>query len=185
VQLSAEKSELQEEKTHLETETGRLQDQLNQSGDKNQSVLPGFHPGLAQFPYSLMMKGVLPSKEIISQDSDQMPVSPFFSMAPFLHPAYQTFNMLGSRQPPYSHFPHPGPQIHVERPSARYPVPIHPTAVYPSKAVKASDPPVVATDLQLQTPGLTPSSKPQQSVSDQEQCENTTFTTVSLFFYLY
>jgi len=181
-QLSAEKSELQEEKTLLETETGRLQDQLNQSGENNQSALPGFHPGLTQFPCSLMMKASLPSKDTISQDPDQMPVSPFFSVAPFLHPAYQTYGMLGSRQPPYSHFLHPGQQhIQVKRPAARYPVPIHPTPVYPSKVVNASDPPVVATDLQLQTPGLTPSSEIQHSVFDQQHRDITTSTMVSFF----
>lgn len=165
-QLSAENDELQEEKTLLETQTGQLQDQLNQSGDNNQS---GFHPGFMANPH-LMMKASLPAKDMISQDSDQqMPVAPFFSVAPFLHPAYQTFGMFQCiRQPPYSPFSH-----HVERPAARYPAPIHPTPVYASKILKASDPP---TDLQLQTPGLAPSSKTQHSVSDQEQ---TTSTTVS------
>lgn len=181
--LSVEKSELQEEKSLLETETGRLQDQLNQSVDNNQSAqLPGFHPGLmtnSQFSYPLMIKASLSSKDIISQDSipdqtHQMPVSPFFSVAPFLHPAYQTYGMLGSRQSPYSHFSHPGQHIHVGRPAARYPVPIHPTPIYPSKIAqaKALDPPTIVTDLQLQTP----SSKTQHSVSDQDQCENTTST---------
>lgn len=188
-QLSVEKSELQEEKSLLETETGRLQDQLNQSVDNNQSAqLPGFHPGLmtnSQFSYPLMIKASLSSKDIISQDSipdqtHQMPVSPFFSVAPFLHPAYQTYGMLGSRQSPYSHFSHPGQHIHVGRPAARYPVPIHPTPIYPSKIAqaKALDPPTIVTDLQLQTP----SSKTQHSVSDQDQCENTTSTMVSFFF---
>ena len=184
VQLSQEKAELQEEKTLLETEVGRLEEQRDQSGD-DQGAATGWRidqPGLttnSQFPYPLlpsMTKSPLPSKEI-SQD----PNSPFFSAAPFstfLHPAYQTYGMFGSRQSPYmphSPFTHPEHQIHVERPAARYPAPIHPTPVYPAAVPKSAqagvpDLPIVGTDLQLQTPGLTT----QPSVSEEERPDKTT-----------
>jgi hypothetical protein len=135
--LTAEKAELQEEKTLLETQTGQLQKQLNQNGENN-TTQTGFN---IQFnPYSMMMKG----------GKEDAGLSPFFPVAPFMHPPYQTFGMLGPRQ-----------HIHVERPAARYPVPIHPTPLYPSMILKPLDPP---TDLQLQTPGLqSPSSKSQRS----------------------
>ncbi|KAG0569210.1 hypothetical protein KC19_6G073700 [Ceratodon purpureus] len=181
--LGQEKAELQEEKNSLETEVVRLQDQRNQSGD-NQSAAPGWRMDQPvpmanpQFPYPLMplmTKSSLPSKDV-TQD----PNSPFFP--PFLHPAYQTFGMFGSRPSPYmphTHFPHPVQQIHVERPAARYPAPIHPTPTYPAavpKSAQASDTPAVGTDLLLQTPGLTLSSTNQHSVSEREQPEKTTPT---------
>lgn len=145
MQLTAEKAELEEEKTLLETQTGQLQEQLNQNGENN-TIQSGFN---LQFnPYSMMMKGA----------KEDAGVPPFFAVAPFMHPAYPTFGMLGPRQ-----------HIHVERPAARYAVPIHPTPLYPSKPL---DPP---TDLQLQTPGLqSPSSKSSRSSKSQRSQENTT-----------
>jgi hypothetical protein len=196
VQLRQEKAELQEEKTSLETEVGRLQEQRNQSGD-DQSSATGWgmdQPGPMtnpQFPYPLVplmtKSALLPSKDVPPD-----PNSPFFSAAPFSAflqpPAYQTHGMFGSRQSPYIHFPHPGKQIHVERPAARYPAPLHPTPVYPaalskSAQAKASDLPVVGTDLRLQTPGLTASSTIQHSVSDHEQPEKKTSTTAVSFLF--
>lgn len=187
--LRREKAELQEEKTSLKTVVGRLQEQRNQSGD-DQSAATGWgmdQPGPMtnpQFPYPLVplmtKSALLPSKDVPPD-----PNSPFFSAAPFSAflqpPAYQTHGMFGSRQSPYIHFPHPGKQIHVERPAARYPAPLHPTPVYPaalskSAQAKASDLPVVGTDLRLQTPGLTASSTIQHSVSDHEQPEKKTST---------
>lgn len=196
-QLSQEKAELQEERRVLETEVGRLQDQRNRSTD-NQSAGTDWRmdqPGLVtnpQVPYSVvpsMTKSSLPSK-----NTAQDPNSPFFSATPFstfIHPAYQTHGMFGSRQSPYmphTRFPHPGQQIHVERPAARYPAPIHPTSIYFATASKnaqpkASDLPIVVTDLQLQTPGLTPSSTVQHSVSEHDHPDKTESPMVVSFLF--
>ncbi|XP_024389006.1 uncharacterized protein [Physcomitrium patens] len=190
--LTVERCELQEEKTLLETETERLED-LRKQNSENLSALAGWkmdHPGVltssqypCPLPVSSMTKSSPPSKDIhqdpSSDQTHHAPDSSFLPAAPFstfLHPAYQTYGVFGSRKSPfmsYNHYSHPGHTTHVERPAARYPAPIHPTPIYPVKGAqtKSTEPSVVATELQLQTPGLPPSPTHQQSLSGNEQRE--------------
>ena len=163
--MSQEKRELWEEKTALETETKRLENQLSENlSTYNTTTVPEMDLSTlnaSQFAH------LLPVKSFLSvQESPETPMTnsnglEHSSDPSFVVPRIRACNIyssgqIGSRYMPYPQVSQFGHHIPVERPYARYASPIHPISISVQECAQtlSTDSQTVVTDLQLQMPGV-------------------------------